>query len=608
MAEEPRKTLKLEVESFPLRPGDRVSGKYVVDEIIGEGGVAIVVAAQNLELDERVALKFLRPEMLNQTEIVARFMLEAKAACSIKSEYVATVYDVGTYKSADDTYASPYLVMEYLEGSDLDAVLAERGRLERREATEYAMQACEALAAAHARGIVHRDIKPANLFVMNRGGMRSIKVLDFGISKAVLAGSILGNTVPLVDTISLMGSPLYMSPEQVRSASSVDPRSDVWSLGIVLYEMLTGKSPFKRASLTEICAAILEAKIPPLDEETGIVLPAGYADVVGRCLRKNPADRFQNVAELASALLPFAPSRSRICAERAARALVSAGVLEPDSIRFSSAPPPSQDSLPVVVAPPIDRLYAPKSQPRGSDVVGTVLAEEREKAANVGVASPDPADEPDETPATISSSSPLAWARGRPESRNGASFEAVAGSATASAAVAPRAALASAPSTVQPARSRIDADVEDYARARSRKRRTPALVAAVLGSLLVAFVAAGFVVRSGERGGGRTASALPSTAILTPAATPPPMPAPAPAPAPAPTPTAEDSVASPVAKLPPAPSPPSGRPRSRPVRMPVIGGTTTPTAVTEHNAAPSADCSPPYYFVGTKKVFKAQCL
>src|SRR5262249_31501483 len=163
--------------------GDIINGKYLVEAVIGQGGVGFVVRAQNLELDERVALKFLHPEMLAHKEIVARFAREAKAASSIRSEYVAMVFDVGTRANG-----TPYLAMEHLDGKDRSTVLAERGRLGPREAAEYAMQVCEALAVAHAKGVIHRDIKPDNLFVTTRSGMNFIKVLDFGISKTALTG------------------------------------------------------------------------------------------------------------------------------------------------------------------------------------------------------------------------------------------------------------------------------------------------------------------------------------------------------------------------------------------------------------------------------------
>jgi len=329
-------------EKRSVQPGDVVNGKYRVEKVIGEGGVGIVFAARNIELDERVALKFLKPEMLAQTDIVARFLREAKAACSIKSEYVASVYDVGSLPDG-----APFFVMEHLEGEDLGSVVQNRGSLGYRETTEYMMQVCEALAVAHAKGVVHRDIKPENLFLTSRSGMNLVKVLDFGISKAALTGSIFGGAVPLVaKTSNLMGSPLYMSPEQVRSADDVDERTDIWSLGMVLYELLTGTTAFETTNITELCAMILESPMTPITKHR-TDLPSGYAAIIEKCLEKDPADRYQNVAELAVALMPFAPRRARICAERATTALSAAGIIEESSVRFTtSIPPPNVSNAP----------------------------------------------------------------------------------------------------------------------------------------------------------------------------------------------------------------------------------------------------------------------
>ena len=336
---------------MPVSIGDVVNGKYIVESLLGEGGVGVVVAARNIELDEPVALKFLRPEILGKAEIVARFMREAKAACSIKSEYVANVYDVGTMPDG-----APFLVMEHLEGKDLGSVIEERGQLGYREATEYIMQTCEALAVAHAKGVIHRDIKPENLFLTSRAGMNVIKVLDFGISKAALTGSIFGSALPQVHTVNLMGTPLYMAPEQIRSADGADMRSDIWALGMVLYEILTGRLPLAAPTLTELCAAILEAPLVPITEYR-TDLPAGYADVLARCIERDPSKRFQNVAEMSVAFMPFAPKRARICAERAAQALREAGLVEESSVRFLSTVPPPNPSGASITQPsglPID--------------------------------------------------------------------------------------------------------------------------------------------------------------------------------------------------------------------------------------------------------------
>lgn len=325
--------------------GSLINEKYKVEEVIGEGAVGIVLAAQNVELGERVALKFLKASMLKRADVVARFMHEAKAACSIKTEHSATVFDVG--RTAE---GYPFLVMEFLEGRDLASVIAEGEPLSVRDVAEFGMQVCDALAVAHAKGIIHRDIKPENLFLDSRSGMPSLKVLDFGISKTALTGTVLSTMLPLMDTSQMTGTPLYMSPEQVRSSDTVDARTDIWSLGIVMFEALTGRFPFHAETITELCTAILDNPLEPITRfRDG--LPEGFVAVLDRCLEKDVDKRYQSVAELAVALMPFAPKRARICAERAAHVLISAGLVAPDAVRFPSAAPPALSELPGAVAP-----------------------------------------------------------------------------------------------------------------------------------------------------------------------------------------------------------------------------------------------------------------
>jgi serine/threonine protein kinase len=317
--------------------GALLDGKYAIGRVMGSGAFGLVFEGKNLELDEKVAIKALRPEIAVDNAMVGRFAREAKSAASIRSEYVCSVYDVGTSRDG-----VPYIVMEYLEGRDLGTILNDDGPFSPRTAVEYALQMCEALAVAHAKGIVHRDIKPENLMITERaGGMRILKVLDFGISKAALTGSIFGGELPIVKTLNLIGTPLYMSPEQVRSSSGVDVRSDIWSVGMVLYEILAGTTAFEGASITEICASILEMKPTPIELHRND-LPAGLVDAIKKCLEKDVKDRYQNVAELALALMPFGPKRSRLNVERAITILQSVGQVD-KSVQLDSAPPPSNE-------------------------------------------------------------------------------------------------------------------------------------------------------------------------------------------------------------------------------------------------------------------------
>jgi len=304
--------------SNEVQEGQVLAGKFRIERVLGQGGMGIVVAATHLQLDERVALKFLLPEALVNPEAVERFAREARAAVKIKSEHVARVSDVGTLESG-----SPYMVMEYLHGEDLAAWVRRNGAMAVPDAVEFLLQACEAIAEAHALGIVHRDLKPANLFVTRRvDGSPCIKVLDFGISKLTVPGAT--PEFAMTKTSTVMGSPLYMSPEQMSSSRNVDQRTDIWALGVILYESLTGRVPFEAETMPQLCGMILQDPPRPLSELRPD-LPPGLQQVVLRCLEKNREQRFNNVAELASALAPFGAHAAQRSAERISRVLGAAG-------------------------------------------------------------------------------------------------------------------------------------------------------------------------------------------------------------------------------------------------------------------------------------------
>ena len=311
--------------------GQVIAGKFRVNRVLAEGGMGFVVAATHLHLDQPVAVKLPRGEIIANSEALARFTREAKAAAQLKSEYVARVLDAGV--SAD----GPYMVMEYLEGHSLARLLELQGRLDLESAAEYAIQVCEGLAEAHARGIVHRDVKPDNLFLVERSpGWQIVKLLDFGISKISFAEK--GN----LKTSIIMGSPCYMSPEQLRSTATVDHRTDLWSLGATLYELLAGVGPFDGSQpLADLFVSILERPAQALRELRPEV-PEALAAIVARCLEKNRDARFQSAGEVAMELLPFAPPRARVAAERAASM--------PDILRRSRAGA-ERTALAVVDAP-----------------------------------------------------------------------------------------------------------------------------------------------------------------------------------------------------------------------------------------------------------------
>jgi len=304
--------------SNEVHEGQILAGKFRIERVLGQGGMGVVVAATHLQLDERVALKFLLPDALANPEAVERFAREARAAVKIKSEHVARVSDVGTLESG-----SPYMVMEYLHGEDLAAWVHRNGAMAAPEAIEFLLQACEAIAEAHALGIVHRDLKPANLFVTRRvDGSPCIKVLDFGISKLTVPGAT--PEFSMTKTSTVMGSPLYMSPEQMSSSRNVDMRTDIWALGVILYESLTGRVPFEAETMPQLCGMILQDPPRPI-HELRPDLPPALQQAVLRCLEKSRDRRWSNVADLAFALAPFGLPAAQRSAERIARVLGAAG-------------------------------------------------------------------------------------------------------------------------------------------------------------------------------------------------------------------------------------------------------------------------------------------
>jgi serine/threonine-protein kinase len=262
-----------------------------------------VLLAHHEGLDQDVAIKVLSSDVATNHEFIVRLQREAKAVAKLKSDHAVRVTDVDTLEGA-----GPYMVMEYLEGRSLRQEADERGRLPVGELVGYVLEALEALGEAHALGIVHRDLKPSNLFLADRpDGTRCVKVLDFGISKIELLTE---PTDDLTESRALLGTPLYMSPEQLRSPKNVDARADIWSLGVVIYELLAGEAPFAGNTVGELCFAIIETKPKPLQAFRDDVPPA-LDRVVQRCLRREPGQRFATADELTKALLPFAHGVSR---------------------------------------------------------------------------------------------------------------------------------------------------------------------------------------------------------------------------------------------------------------------------------------------------------
>ncbi len=353
-----------------LAEGDVIAGKYRVEQVLGVGGMGAVVAAAHLDLGRRVALKIMLPELAESPEFAARFIREARAAASITGEHVVRVFDVS--KMDDGTL---YMVMELLDGRDLHQVLKERGPLPIDEAAGWLLEACDALAEAHARGIVHRDLKPSNLFIVEQAGMKGVlKVLDFGISKStgLQAAHDGGPTLTAAD--SILGSPYYMSPEQIRNARTVDARADLWSLGVILHKMLTGFLPFESDSLGEHLSMIAADPPAPLRLRRPDA-PEALEALVLRCLEKDAALRFQNIGQFAAALAPFAPPGSQKLLDHIAALLGPAAM---------AAEAPRPTSTPIPVANPNDQTVTNSTSSR--PVLPAVSPPRRRRAAALGSA------------------------------------------------------------------------------------------------------------------------------------------------------------------------------------------------------------------------------
>ncbi|MDP9150823.1 MAG: serine/threonine protein kinase [Myxococcota bacterium] len=305
-----------------VREGETIAGKYRIGTVIGSGAMGTVVSAHHLLFEEKVAIKFLLPEALGRAEAVSRFLREARAAVRISSEHVVRVFDVAVLESG-----APYIVMELLEGCDLAQWIRQHGPLPVEQAVDFILQACDALAEAHALPlrVIHRDIKPANLFAVQRSGaVPSIKVLDFGVSKTerLLSGTLsleeARDASVVTQQKAIIGSPVYMSPEQMESARDVDPRTDIWALGVTLYELLTGKLPFQGTTLVQVYSRIT-AGTPLRLRESSPQIPLGLEAAVGKCLERNRDNRFATVEQLAVSLGRFGSSRAAAYVQRIAR-------------------------------------------------------------------------------------------------------------------------------------------------------------------------------------------------------------------------------------------------------------------------------------------------
>jgi serine/threonine protein kinase len=308
-----------------------IAGKYVLDRLLGQGGMGAVFAARHLKLSKPVAIKIMLADA-SSSEAAQRFINEGRAAANIQNEHVVRVDDV------DEEMGYAYMVLELLDGEDLSQVLEREPahRLVPHVAVGYTLQALAGVSQAHAIGIVHRDLKPSNLFLAKRkDGSVVVKVLDFGISKAQGSSALAASPSALTSTKAMLGSPLYMSPEQLRSSKSVDHRADIWAMGVILYELITGQLPFMGENLGELFAAILETDPTPLRNRVPEV-PQGLEEVVLRCLQRRPEHRFETATALIEALTPFASSQPTATGALGGTAMLAPNVAQ--ALRPQSSP------------------------------------------------------------------------------------------------------------------------------------------------------------------------------------------------------------------------------------------------------------------------------
>ena len=318
-----------------LNPGDLIGGKYRISRLIGDGGMGAVYEARHEVLGSKVALKFLHSDLTRKPGLASRFLQEAKVSASIQSPHVTRVTDVDT---ASD--GSPYLVMELLSGESLQQLLDRQRKLPRDQAIDFALQVLSGLESAHALGVVHRDLKPDNVYVTPSSGGPVVKLLDFGIAKLRESNEFQrGLTRPG----ALMGTPEYMAPEQLYAAERVDHRADLYSLGAMLYEMLTGQRPAYGEDAAQIISQVAAGRIKPITDYDAS-LPASLAEVVRRALLPDKEQRFQSAFEMRTALARCAGQLSHAGRLAAQPAPVEGSAAEQPA---SAGPPPTVDAPPL---------------------------------------------------------------------------------------------------------------------------------------------------------------------------------------------------------------------------------------------------------------------
>jgi len=374
-----------------LAPGQTLAGRYVVERVLGSGGMGSVLAARDTERGQLVALKVMHAEAAADPKSVARFMREARAAARLTTEHTARIHEVGRFPSG-----IPFLVMEYLDGEDLEEI-RERRSLTTDEIVDYVIQATKALSEAHAIGLVHRDLKPQNLFLARgRDGVSRIKVLDFGLAKDLEQAESKDQSQVTTDNM-LLGSPQFMSPEQVRTPSDVDARTDIWSLGATLYQLYTGEPPFASATVFGLLARIMSDPAPRVRDKAPEA-PEAIERIILRCLEKDPEDRYRSAGELADALRAALTTRRSDARPDGRVAVGTAEAVDEDGVTLAYQRTSAELVAAASIPPQATAIPAPQATARMAST-GTLPTAIRPSMSSIASVPPPPGAMPARAPA-----------------------------------------------------------------------------------------------------------------------------------------------------------------------------------------------------------------